>query len=173
MESKKLLIQVAKHSAYALLLLLLYFLQEAPAFTLFGVRAIPVIGLFVCIGMLENEFLGGLYGLAAGLLCDAASIQIFGIAAMLFLVMGCAAGLLTMYLINARPRTALLLTAAASAVYGLVCHYILYGVWNYEGSARLLLTHTLPTVLLTAAWGFALYFPVRAIRDAAAARAEA
>jgi len=170
METKKLFWLIAKHTVYALLLLLLFFLQEAPAFTLFGARAIPVIGLFIAVSMLENEFAGGLYGLAAGLLCDSASIQIFGVASMLFLVMGCAAGLLSMYLVNARPRSAVLLTAAAAAVYGLVCHYILYGVWGYAGAARLLLTHTLPTVLLTAAWGFALFFLVRSIRDAVQAR---
>ena len=158
--------RAAKHVIYALLLLLLYFLQEAPACALFGVRAMPVIGLFIPIAMLEDEFCGGLYGLAAGILCDTASMAIFGVASMLFLIMGCAAGLLTIYLVNARPRSAALFTAAAAGIYGVICHYMLYGVWGYEGAGRLLLTQTLPSVLVTALWSLPLFFAVRAIRDA-------
>ena len=158
--------RAAKYGVYALLLLLLHFLQEAPAFSFFGVRALPVIGLFIPIAMLEDEFCGGLYGLLAGILCDTASMAIFGVASMLFLIMGCAAGLLTIYLVNARARSAVLFTAAAAGVYGLICHYMLYGVWGYEGAGRLLLTQTLPSVLLTALWSLPLFFAVRAIRDA-------
>ncbi len=120
--------------------------------------------------MLEDEFSGALYGLAAGVLCDSASAQVFGVASMLFLVLGCAAGLLVMYMVNSCPRSALLFTGGAALCYGLVTHYFLYGFWNYEGSGILLLTQTIPTVLFTAGWGFLLYFAVRAVRDAAAAR---
>lgn len=157
-----------RHGCYTALLLLLYAVQEAPALTLFGARGIPVIGLFIAIAMLENELIGALYGLAAGILCDAASVQIFGVASSMFLVMGCTVGLLVMYLVNACPRSALLLTGAAALFYGLVCHFFLYGFWDYEGSGILLLTHTVPTVLLTAVWGLALFFLVRKIRDTAA-----
>lgn|GEM_PF-1341136 len=163
---RSLIRRVAKYAVYAALLLFLYFLQEAPAAAVFGVRAAPVIGLFIPIAMLEDEFCGGLYGLAAGILCDTASMAIFGIASMLFLVMGCAAGLLTIYLVNARPRSAVLFTFAAAAIYGVICHYILYGVWGYEGVGRLLFTQTLPSAVLSALWALPLYFVVRALRDA-------
>ncbi len=157
---------IAKHAAYAGLLLLLFFLQEAPALSVFGVRSVPVIGLFISVAMLEDELCGGLYGLAAGILCDTASMAIFGVASILFLVEGCAVGLLTIYLVNARPRSAAFFTAAAAGIYGIVCHYLLYGVWGYAGAGRLLLTQVLPSTLLSALWSLPLYRILQKIRDA-------
>lgn len=169
MEKKTWLI-ACKHCAYALMLLLLFLIQEAPSVTLFGVRGVPVAGLFVAVAMLEDEMAGAFFGLAAGILCDTASAQVFGVASVLFLVLGCTVGLLVMYMVNSCPRSALLMSGTAGLLYGLVTHYLLYGFWDYAGSGVLLLTQTLPSALLTAGWGFLLYYAVRGVRDAIAAR---
>lgn len=172
METRKLILFIEKHALYSLLLLFFYVMQEIPSFTLLGVRASPVIGLFVAIAMLENEFVGALYALAAGILCDTAAAYTFGIASLLFIVMGCAAGLIVMYFVNSCPRTAFFITLVEAGIYNLLSYYILYGVWGYEGSVRLILPRVLPSTMLTALWGLVLFFLVRLIRDKFVALAE-
>lgn len=163
MEQKTLRYVVIKYMLYFTAMILLFSLGERTALLPFGIKSVPVIGLFISIGMIENELAGGLFGFMAGILCDGASALVFGIASILFLVMGCGVGLLSMYLLNPRPKSAMMLTTGTALFYGLVTHYFLYGVWGYEGASLLLLTHTLPSVLLTGAWGFALFYVVKSI----------
>lgn len=152
-----------KYVLYFAVMIFLFSLGERTALLPFGIRSVPVIGLFISIGMIENELAGGLFGLLVGILCDGASALVFGTASILFLLMGCAVGLLSMYLLNPRPKSAMLLTTGAALFYGLVTHYFLYGIWGYEGAGILLLTRTLPSALLTGAWGFALFYVIKSI----------
>ncbi|MBR6735920.1 MAG: hypothetical protein IKL92_03515 [Oscillospiraceae bacterium] len=163
MEQKTIRYVVIKYALYFAAMILLFALGERTALLPFGIRSVPVIGLFIAIGMIENELAGGLFGLMAGILCDGASALVFGTASILFLLMGCGVGLLSMYLINPRPKSAMLLTTGAALSYGLVTHYFLYGIWGYEGSGLLLVTHTFPSVVLTGAWGFALFYVVKSV----------
>ena len=172
METRKLVLVIEKHAIYSVLLLFFYIMQEIPAFTLLGVRASPVIGLFVAIAVLENEFVGALYALAAGILCDTAAAYTFGIASLLFIVMGCAAGLCVMYFFNSCPRTTFFITLVEAGVYNLLGYYVLYGIWGYADAVRLILPRVLPATVLTALWGLILFFPVRFIRDKFAALTE-
>lgn len=160
MEQRSFSYMTLKYTVYAVALILLFGIGERTSLLPFGIKSIPVIGLFVSIAMVENELIGGIFGLIAGILCDGASALVFGVASALFLIMGCAAGLLSMYLINPRPKSAMLLTGAFALIYGIIVHYSLYGIWGYEGAFMLLLKGTLPSVFLTSLWGFLLFFAV-------------
>ena len=73
-------LRIQKMSIYGLTLLLLYILQTTPGFlTFWGIKPLLVLPLAVSIAMMEGELVGGLFGLAAGILCDTSGITIFGI----------------------------------------------------------------------------------------------
>ena len=145
---------IIKNAVYTLLILCCYLLQEVPSLLeLFGVRPMLVAAMVVCISMFEGELYGGLYGLVGGLLCDTAAFHFFGIASVLFLLMGCGCGLLIIHLVQPNHKTAFLLSGAVSFVYGIISHYLIYGMWGYDGSAMLIFTKTIPCALYTAAAG--------------------
>lgn len=78
-----------------------------------------LIPLGVSVAMFEKEFSGMIFGLLAGILWDAASPLPDGTLALGFAVFAFAAGLLTRYLLRNTLLSALVLTAAASAVFSL------------------------------------------------------
>jgi hypothetical protein len=126
---------ILKILIYALLIISCYILQEIPGLLeIWHVRPVLVIGAFVAIAMTEGEFYGGLYGLLGGILCDTASFHFFGVASILFLILGTASGLLVIYLIHPRPLSALLITAACTFIYSGSAYYLLYGMWDYPDS---------------------------------------
>ncbi|MEG2174189.1 MAG: hypothetical protein RR135_01725 [Oscillospiraceae bacterium] len=165
MEQRTLRLLLLKNILYTFLLLVCYIAQETPdLLTLWGICPLPVIGVITAIAMVEGEFSGGLFGLLGGILCDTAAFHIFGVASIFFLVLGTGIGLLIICLVQPNIKSSFLLTGVFAFIYGLACHYLLYGLWGYEGSAILLLRQTLPSALLTALWGVALFWMVRAIR---------
>ena len=152
---------VPKHIIYTLLILVCYICEQTPyMLTLFGVRPSPVIACVVVIAMLEGEFAGGVFGMLAGTLCDISAFHIFGIASILFLILGVCCGLLVIYLMQSNLQTVMILTFGFALLYGVVCHYLIYGIWDYEGSSLLLLTKTLPTAALSACWALPLYYGI-------------
>ena len=91
MEQRTFRLMLSKNLIYTLLVLLCYVVQETPGLaSLWDIRPTIVIGAVVAIAMIEGEFSGALFGLLGGILCDTAAFHLFGIATMLFLVLGCA-----------------------------------------------------------------------------------
>ena len=89
MDQKQKRLFIIKNIIYTLLMLCCYILQETPGLLeFFGVRLMLIIAMVVCIAMFEGEFFGGIYGLFAGILCDTAAFHFFGIASVLFLILG-------------------------------------------------------------------------------------
>ena len=150
---------ILKNLIYALALTAAYVLQETPKIlAIGGVRPNLVIAAVVAIAMVEGEFSGGLYGLFGGILCDTAAFHIFGAASVLFTVLGCGCGLVTVYLVRSHWRTAFLLNLMFALVYGMASHYLIYGMWGYQGAGMLFLTRVLPSVVYTAVLGVLMYF---------------
>ena len=150
---------ILKNLIYTLTVISAYVLQETPgALSIAGVKPNLVIAAVVAIAMTEGEFSGGLYGLLGGILCDTAAFHIFGAASILFTVLGCGCGLVTIYLVRSNWRTSLLMNSVFAFVYGTVSHYLIYGMWGYEGAAMLYLTKTLPSVVYTAGFGVLFYY---------------
>lgn len=167
MEQKTFWLLILKNMVYTLLVLTCYILQETPGASFApGLRPMAVIAAIGALAMNEGELSGGLYGLFGGVLCDTGAFHIFGVASIFFLVLGCAVGLLVLYLIQPNFLSALLLTGGFALIYGLIAHYLLYGMWGYPGAARLLLLRTLPSAVCTALLGGVLFLLVRRIRNA-------
>ena len=136
MEQKTLRLFLWKNFIYTLLILLAYLLQETPALFPVALRPVLVISMVTAIG--------------------AASI--------FFLVLGCGCGLLIIYLIQPTVRSAFLLSGSFALIYGLAAHYLIYGMWGYEGAARLLFTRTFPSAVSTAVFGMGCFWLVWKIR---------
>lgn len=157
---------VNKNLICTLAVLIAYILQETPVLlAIMGVRPVLVISVITVIAMFEGEFAGGLYGLLGGLLCDVAAAHIFGVASLFFLVLGCGCGLLVIYLIQPNTKTAFLLGLGFALVYGLVSHYLIYGMWGYEGAASLIFTNTIPSAVYTAAAAAILLKPMKKFHE--------
>jgi hypothetical protein len=166
LEQKTFWLLVLKNIAYTLLVLLCYIAQETPALPFSpGPRPVAVIAAVSALAMNEGEFSGGLFGLFGGILCDTAAFHIFGVASIFFLVLGCAVGLLVLYLMQPNLHSALLLTGGFALIYGLAAHYLIYGMWGYAGAGRMVLLRTIPSAVGTALLGCVLFLLVRRIRD--------
>lgn len=150
---------ILKNVIYVLAVTAAYVLQETPKMLeIAGVRPNLVIAAVVAIAMTEGEFTGGLYGLLGGILCDTAAFHIFGAASIVFSVLGCGCGLVTVYLVRSHWRTVVMLNAAFGLIYGTVSHYLIYGMWGYQGAGMIFLTRVLPSVVFTAAFGVPAYY---------------
>lgn len=166
MEQKTFRLFILKNVIYTVLVLVGYILQETPRLLAIGnVRPVLVISVIAAIAMVEGELTGGLFGLLGGVLCDTAAFHIFGVAPIFFLVLGCACGLLVIYLIQPNAKTAFLLCGGFALIYGVIAHYLIYGLWGYAGANRLLLVKTLPGAVYTALFGIAAFLLVRRIHD--------
>ena len=166
MEQKTLRLFILKHIIYTILVLVCYILQETPRLLVIGnVRPVLVISVIAAIAMVEGEFAGGLFGLFGGVLCDTAAFHIFGVAPIFFLILGCACGLLVIYLIQPYAKTAFLLCGGFALIYGVIAHYLIYGIWGYAGANRLLIVKTLPSAVYTALFGMADFLLVRWIHS--------
>lgn len=166
MEQKTFWLLVLKNIAYTLLVLCCYIAQEAPGMLWsMGLRPVAVIAAVSALAMNEGELSGGLFGLFGGILCDTAAFHIFGVASIFFMVLGCAVGLLVLYLIQPTLYSALLLSGGFALIYGFAAHYLIYGMWGYAGAGRLLLLRTIPSAAYTAILGGVLFLLVRRIRD--------
>lgn len=166
MDQKTKRLIVIKNLICTLAVLIAFILQETPAlFEIREVRPVLVIAVVTVIAMFEGEFAGGLFGLLGGLLCDIAAAHIFGVASIFFLVLGCGCGLLVIYLIQPNRKTAFLLAFGFALVYGLASHYLIYGLWGYEGASQLILEKTLPGALYTALAAAILLWPMRKFHE--------
>ena len=163
MEQRTLRRFVLKNIVYTLVILICYIVQETPGLEPFGIRFVPVISAVSCIAMLEGEFSGGIFGLFAGVLCDSSAFHIFGVASILFLVLGVACGLAVIYLIQCNIRGAALLTFGFALIYLLIDYYIIYGMWGYEGAVRLIWTNVLPAVSLTVLCSVPMFYFIKKI----------
>src|SRR5699024_4789730 len=120
------------YACYGMLLLVLYTLQTTPGlFVIAGIKPNLVIPAALTIAMLEGEFLGGIYGAFAGLLCDLNGPALFGFYAILLLTAGVLAGLAFLYLLQPRLTNFILLTACVLLVCGLLEYLFYYEMWDY------------------------------------------
>lgn len=151
MKNNRKLMLTLKYSVLALLFLLLYMVQTTPGLLrILGVKPILLIPAAVATAMYEEEFIGGIFGLFAGMLCDLGAFSLYGFYSILLLAAGAATGLIVVHWLHRSYRGALLITFVAAAVCGLLRFYFDYGLWHYEGISTLFLEQTLPTIIYTA-----------------------
>lgn len=150
-----------KHLIYVLILLALYVLQAVPGvLAIGGIKPIFVAVFALAIAMYEGEFIGGLYGAAAGLLCDMLGVGLYGFNGFLLCLCCVAAGLLVIYLMRCNLRSCLLFVGVSLLIRGSIEFLFAYGMWGYEGIWRLYVLYTLPTILYSLAVAPLLYWAV-------------
>jgi cell shape-determining protein MreD len=165
METRQVRRRIQKHTVYILLMVACSVLQGTPGLMKWQtVHSMPVIAAIAAISMAEGGFSGGLYGLLGGILIDVWAFHIFGVASVLFLIFGCAGGISTLLVIHANRKTAFLMTGLFAFLYGSLSHYVIYGLWGYEGAGALFWQSVLPSSLLTAPWGIVLFMLIERIR---------
>ena len=163
-------IKVAKYTIYALLLLLLYILQTVPGlFVLFETKPVWMVAAAVAIAMLEGEFVGGIYGAAAGLLCDMGGFSLFGFNGFFVSLCCILTGLLVIYLMYCNIWGCLLCVFITMLVCNGLEYVFTFGIWEYEAEWKLFTMKALPTVLYSTLITPIPYFLVRGIYNKFAA----
>ena len=146
--------------AYVLTALLCYLAQMTPhGFPApFGARILPLIPLTVFAAMYAGPVAGAWTGFVAGLFWDVYADRLFGMNALILLLIGCVCGLLVRLLMRNNLLTALLLCAAALLVHSLLDWLLNVVLLRAEGIWTALLSISLPNCLYTWLLSPLLYF---------------
>ena len=150
-----------KYIAYSLELLLVYIIQCTPNLvpTILGVRPLLLIVFSMSISMFESEGTAMWFGLAAGLLMDAASAHVFGFFACVGVVCCYAAGALVVFLMRNNLLSCVILTLSGLTVCGLMQWVFFYLLWGDEKSWYFLYAIMLPQIVYSAVFiPVAFYF---------------
>lgn len=141
-------INAAKYTVYVLIMAALYVLQSTPGLlAVSGIKPNLVIPAAVAIAVCEGEFIGGVFGTLAGILCDYGAPSLFGFNAMILLVCCVAVGLLTIYLLRPTVVNFMILLAASLLIRGLLDYLLNFYMWGYENVQLLLTGQVLPGIL--------------------------
>lgn len=129
----------------------------------FGIKAMLLIPMTICVSMFEREFAGIFYGLAAGAMLDAFSAQSMILNSLFFTVIGFAAGSLITYLMRNNLLCATIFVSVSSFLYTALLFVMYYA---FDGIAspvrfyfRYFFTSAIYTIILTPVY----YFLVRSI----------
>lgn len=155
---------VLKHLIYVLLLFVLYIVQATPGLlAVFGIKPVLVAVAAIAIAMHEGEFAGGVYGAAAGLLCDMLGVGLYGFNGFVLCLFCAAAGLFVIYLLRCNLLGCLLFVAVTLLVRGSIEFLFAYGMWGHEHIWKLYVLYTLPTIVYSLVVTPLLYWAVRGI----------
>lgn len=147
-------IYVWKYGAYAAVMLLLYILQTTPGlFAIYGIKPNLVIPAAVAIAFLEDEYLGGIYGAFAGILCDFGGFSLYGMGAMVIMVSCVVIGLLAIYMLRPTMINFIIALLLLMLLRGLMDFLFSYAMWNYENVMIVLVYKILPTIVYSVAVG--------------------
>lgn len=162
-----------KHLTYSLVLLGLYLIQADPHLLYLGeIKPVLVLPFAVCIAMLEGELAGGLYGLAAGLLCDAGETILFGFNSLILMAASVAIGLLVIYYMQPSLTNGLIFTAGVFGIRYLLEFFFYFVMWKYEDVSLILTAKLLPMLLYTLVATPPIYWLCRRLNQRFARRLE-
>ena len=136
---------------YVLIALVCYLAQMTPhGFpSVCGARILPLIPLTVFAAMYAGPVAGAWTGILTGLFWDVYADRLFGMNALILLLIGCACGLLVRLLLRNNLLTALLLCAVALLSYSVVDWVLNVVLLRAEGMWSALLSVALPNCLYT------------------------
>jgi len=148
---------------YLLFMILVQFLQDTvlAQFTVFGVKMLFVPAACAAVGVHEGGFRGGLYGLAAGVLCDMTYSENTVLFTLVFPLLGFAAGLTADYMLN-RSYVAFLFTAAC-VLLATGCAQMLRVLVLQPGAILYCLYMVVLQALVSMPAAALLYFPAQQI----------
>ena len=122
-----------RYVVYAILFLTLYVLQNTPSlFSVYGVKPILLIPAAVVFAMYEGEFVGGVFGALAGMLCDLGGFFLFGFDAIL---------------LRRNLRNAFMMVFVSMLIRCCLTYFFMYHIWQYEDVASIFWDSTLWVIL--------------------------
>ena len=151
--------KVKETLAFGALIFLLSLWQAAPHGwpTIGGGRPLLLVPLVASIAMFVGPAGGAAAGIAAGLLWDLYSTRLFGVNALLLMLIGCAVSLLVRLLLRNNFLSALMLTGGAVAAHTL-CDWLLFQVLPMrEGAVSVLVRVALPNAIYTLLLALPIY----------------
>ena len=129
----------------------------------FGIKAILLIPLTICIAMIEREFAGIFFGLLSGVMLDSFSSQSVVFNSLFFTVIGFTAGALITYLMRNNLLCATIMTAVASVFYSTLS-FVVYSAFDpIENHFIFFLRYYLASAIFTVLMTPVYYIIVRAI----------
>lgn len=131
---------------------------------LFGVRAMLLIPVVVCIGMHERDIAGLFFGLFAGMLWDAFAAGPPSFNAILLTAAGYFCGFLIGSIMRNNIMTALLLGVICAFIYSTLYWLFAFVFKGYDNVFGVYLKFYLPSVLYTVVLLPAFYYIVRIIK---------
>lgn len=159
-------IRAAKYTIYGLFMLALYILQTTPGFlSVFGLKPNLVLPVAMAVAVCEGEFPGGIFGAAAGVLCDFGAVSLFGFQGAVLLACCTAAGLLTVYLLRPTMVNFILLLAASLLIHGMLIYLLSFYMWDYEDVGLVLTHRILPGIVYTLLLSPLFFLVVRRLHE--------
>lgn len=129
----------------------------------FGIHAILLIPLTICIAMFEREFAGIFYGLAAGVMLDSFSSQSTVFNSLFFTIIGFGAGALITYLMRNNLLCATIMTSVSSFLYTTLLYFIYIDFAAIDKPFLVFLKYYFASAIYTVILTPAYYFLVRAV----------
>ena len=136
---------------YGGLALLLMLMQTAPHFfpVIHYARPTPLVLFAVCVAFFEGPQMGAVIGVITGLLWDLYSFRLFGLNAVLLLMISVAVGLLVQWLLRANFLSGMLLCVGGVVVHTLLEWLLCYVLFLDPESGAVLGRVYLPNALYT------------------------
>ena len=159
-------LQAGRHSMlwmlYGGMAVLLLLMQTAPRFfPLIGAaRPTPLVLFAICVAFFEGPQIGAVMGVIAGLLWDLYSFRLFGVNAMILLVITVVVGLLVQWLLRANFLSGMLMCVGGVIVYTFAEWLLCYALFMYEEAGKVLWQVYLPNALYTIALSPLMYWCV-------------
>lgn len=142
--------------------LLLLLLQTAPRLfpVIHNARPSPLVLFAVCVAIFEGPQMGAIIGVIAGLLWDMYSFRLFGLNAMLLLLICVTVGLLVQWLLRANFLSGMLLCAGGVLTHMLLEWLLCYALFLHEETGAVLWHVYLPNALYTVLLSPLMYWGV-------------
>ncbi len=129
----------------------------------FGIHAMLLVPITVCIAMFEREFAGMFYGLAAGVMLDAFSSQSVVFNSLFFTVIGFGAGALITYLMRNNLLCATIMVSFSSFLYTTLLYFLYIDFSAIDKPLLVFLRYYFASAIYTVILTPVYYFIVRAV----------
>lgn len=131
--------------------LVLMLMQSAPRLfpVICNARPTPLLLFAVCVAFFEGPQTGAVIGVIVGLLWDLYSFRLFGLNAMLLLILCVTVGLLVQWLLRANFLSGMLLCVGGVLAHTLLEWLLCYALFLNEESGAVLARVYLPNALYT------------------------
>lgn len=128
------------------------------------VKPVLLLPVAVCISINENEIISACTGAVCGLLTDILFDRVFGFNAILFVMFCVMTSLLFVHYLRRNIVNAVLVTAAAAFLHGLIDYILSYYIWNSADVSVIYTSTILPSCIMTTISAVLIYPAIRAIR---------